>query len=179
MTRINANAGPGAGNYAVTTPKAGGQTSFGEKLQNGLTAAGGAVASGVSLAGGALGLGAPAGIVSQAISSATTFNNGGATAQPYAASIGGAVGAGINSVSSGGGGGGAPAVGTSGPNLMSGASTGNVGFNNNAIASESAGLQQMLNVQMQVQKENQMFTSISNVLKTKHDTVKNTISNVR
>lgn len=28
-------------------------------------------------------------------------------------------------------------------------------------------------------KENMVFTSVSNVLKTKHDTVKNTISNVR
>ncbi len=177
MTRINQNSGAG-GNYTVSAPKAGGQTSFGEKLSNGLTAAGGAVASGVSLAGGAVGLGAPAGIVSQAISSATTFNNGGATAQPYAASIGGAVAGGINTVGGSGGGGVQPS-GAGGPNLLAGASSGNVGFNNNAIASESAGLQQMLNVQMQVQKENQMFTSISNVLKTKHDTVKNTISNVR
>jgi hypothetical protein len=37
---------------------------------------------------------------------------------------------------------------------------------------------QMLQVQIAMQRENQMFTSVSNVLKTKHDTVKNSISNV-
>jgi hypothetical protein len=181
MSRISMNGVTGGtGAMEVTQPKQGGKTNFGEKLQTGLSAGGQALAQGVSLAGGAVGLGGPAGVVSQAISSATTFTNGGATGNAYAASIGGMSAGGINTVGGGGGVQGAPAGGgMGGVNLTAGASTGNTGFNNNAIAGESANLQNMLNVQMQVQKENQVFTSISNVLKTKHDTVKNTISNVR
>ncbi len=179
MSRISMNGVTGGtGAMEVTQPKQGRKTNFGEKLQSGLSAAGQALASGVSLAGGAVGLSGPAGVVSQAISSATTFTNGGATGNAYAASIGGMSAGGINTVGGGGSVQGAPA-GNGGVNLTAGASTGNTGFNNNAIAGESANLQNMLNVQMQVQKENQVFTSISNVLKTKHDTVKNTISNVR
>lgn len=36
-----------------------------------------------------------------------------------------------------------------------------------------------LTVQMAMQQESRMFTSVSNILKTKHDTVKNSISNIR
>jgi predicted ribosomally synthesized peptide with nif11-like leader len=36
-----------------------------------------------------------------------------------------------------------------------------------------------LSVQIAMQRENVVFTSISNVLKTRHDTAKNSISNVR
>ena len=38
---------------------------------------------------------------------------------------------------------------------------------------------QYLQLQNQVQNENRKFTMISNIMKTKHDTVKNSISNVR
>jgi hypothetical protein len=38
---------------------------------------------------------------------------------------------------------------------------------------------QYLQLQQQMQHENRTYTAISNVLKTKHDTVKNSISNVR
>jgi hypothetical protein len=34
-----------------------------------------------------------------------------------------------------------------------------------------------LPVQMSIQRENQVYTSVSNVLKTRHDTVKNSIGN--
>jgi hypothetical protein len=37
----------------------------------------------------------------------------------------------------------------------------------------------MLQVQMAMQRENTMFSSISNVLKTKHDTAKNSVGNIR
>jgi hypothetical protein len=39
--------------------------------------------------------------------------------------------------------------------------------------------QQMLKLQMAMQRENLVFTSVSNVLKTRHDTAKNSISNIR
>lgn len=38
---------------------------------------------------------------------------------------------------------------------------------------------ELLKVQMSMQRENQIFTSISNVLKTRHDTAKNAIGNIR
>ena len=38
---------------------------------------------------------------------------------------------------------------------------------------------EMLRVQIALQRENTMFSSISNVLKTKHDTAKNSVSNIR
>jgi hypothetical protein len=38
---------------------------------------------------------------------------------------------------------------------------------------------QMMQVQIAMQRENQTFSTWSNVLKTKHDTVKNAISNIR
>ena len=38
---------------------------------------------------------------------------------------------------------------------------------------------QYLQLQAQMQAENRAYTAVSNIMKTKHDTVKNTISNVR
>ncbi len=38
---------------------------------------------------------------------------------------------------------------------------------------------QYLQLQMQMQSENRSYTAISNIMKTKHDTVKNSISNIR
>jgi hypothetical protein len=38
---------------------------------------------------------------------------------------------------------------------------------------------QYLMLQEQMQRENREFTMISNIMKTKHDTVKNSISNIR
>jgi hypothetical protein len=38
---------------------------------------------------------------------------------------------------------------------------------------------QYLLLQVQMQRENRAYTSVSNVMKTRHDTVKNAISNVR
>jgi hypothetical protein len=39
--------------------------------------------------------------------------------------------------------------------------------------------QQYLTLQTQMQRENRQYSAISNIMKTKHDTVKNSISNVR
>ena len=38
---------------------------------------------------------------------------------------------------------------------------------------------QYLQLQSQMQEENRSFTAVSNIMKTKHDTVKNSISNIR
>ncbi len=50
---------------------------------------------------------------------------------------------------------------------------------NNDIAEMSRQQGEMLSLQIAMQRENLMFTSISNILKTKHDTLKNTVSNIR
>jgi hypothetical protein len=47
---------------------------------------------------------------------------------------------------------------------------------NQESASASAGI---LKIQISMQRENLVLTSISNVLKTRHDTIKNSISNIR
>jgi len=38
---------------------------------------------------------------------------------------------------------------------------------------------QYLQLQSQMQNDNRQYTAVSNILKTKHDTVKNSIDNVR
>ena len=50
---------------------------------------------------------------------------------------------------------------------------------NNDLAEISRQQAEMLSLQIAMQRENLMFTSISNILKTKHDTLKNTVSNIR
>ena len=47
------------------------------------------------------------------------------------------------------------------------------------LAQQSGETAAILKVQMSMQRENQVFTSVSNVLKTRHDTAKNAIGNVR
>lgn len=63
--------------------------------------------------------------------------------------------------------------------IFSGAGTNGMGQYSTNLAEMSAQMNQMLNVQIAMQRENLMFTSISNVLKTKHDTLKTIISNIR
>ena len=163
----------------VTTAKQTQGATFGEKVNAGLHAAGSAVASGASLLGGALPGGA---LISAAVSSVGSLAGGGsgAAAASYAAT--GVVGfsGGAGGTTAGGGGvsigGGTPGAS---PNLTAGAGTNGIGQYNNDIASMSAQNSQMLQVQMAMQRENTMFSSISNVLKTKHDTAKNSVSNIR
>ena len=149
----------------VTVPKQTQTKSFGEKLNEG-------IATGATILGSVM---PPSPLISAAISSVTGLANSSAAAASYAAT--GIVGfsGGNNttpqSVTIGAG-------NVGGPNLTAGAGT-NAGAYNTDIASMSAQNAQMLQVQMAMQRENTMFSSISNVLKTKHDTAKNSISNIR
>lgn len=147
---------------------------FGQKVATGLQAGAGALTQGASLLGGALG-GNFAGVVSAAASGigGMTAKPGGMTSSSYAA--------GVSSLNFGGGAGSTGIAGGSagGVNLTGGTSTGNVASNNQSISEGASQMQQMIDVQIQMQRENQMFTSISNVLKTRHETAKNSISNVR
>lgn len=178
MSVNNINGGmPNRISMNVTVAKQTQGATFGEKVNAGLHAAGGALAQGASLLGGALPGGA---VISAAVSSVGSLagGSGGAAAASYAAT--GVVGfnqggtAGGSPISVGGG-----SAGATGPNLTAGAGTNGMGAYNTDIASMSQQNSQMLQVQMAMQRENTMFSSISNVLKTKHDTAKNSVGNIR
>ena len=181
MSVNNINGGmPNRISMNVTVNKQTQGSTFGEKVSQGLHAAGGALAQGASLLGGALPGGA---VISAAVSSVGNLagggGGGGAAGASYAATgvvgfSGGAGGAAVGGspISVGGG-------SAAGPNLTAGAGTNGMGGMNNSIADMSAQNNQMLQVQIAMQRENTMFSSISNVLKTKHDTAKNSVGNIR
>jgi predicted butyrate kinase (DUF1464 family) len=60
----------------------------------------------------------------------------------------------------------------------SGSSTTISGMNSDLVQSQADNAA-LLKVQIALQHENQVFSSVSNVLKTRHDTVKNSIGNIR
>jgi hypothetical protein len=173
----------------VTTARQTPQTGFGARLQNGLNSAASAVGTGVGAVAGMI----PGGqIVSAAVSSMHTFSStsgSGMAGAPYAGVMGTAVapmGGGSASMMSGvagvgggvaggvGGGIGAPSAGV-GSNA-SATDTVNGSFSLNKMAEENS---KLLNLQAAIQQESQTFTAISNVMKSRHDCIKNSIGNVR
>jgi hypothetical protein len=150
---------------------------FGQRMQAGLANAGNAIAAGAGLLGGAV---PGMGIVSAAVSSVSN-HIGGPSSASYASSgmvnVGGGVGGPINTTV--GGGTGPVTGGGAGPNFGTGVSQNDVGMGNQAIGGMQDQMSSMLRLQYQMQKENMAYTSMSNVMKGKHDTVKNTIQNVR
>jgi len=168
------------------TPK----TDFGDRMKAGLDATAGAVASGAAIAAPFVPGGA---IVSAAVSSMTTFANQG-TGSPQVAGQYQSAMSGVTSLGGGSGGvntpvGGAPtpggpSIGTTvgSPNYMPGggsSSGGTIGQMNTSLSQAQDDNAKLINLQIAMQRENQVFTTVSNVLKTRHDTVKNSISNVR
>ncbi|MBZ4417186.1 hypothetical protein [Myxococcus sp. RHSTA-1-4] len=172
----------------LTTARQTPNTGFGARLQSGLNNAAGAVGAGVGAVAGMI----PGGqIVSAAVSSMHTFSStsgSGMAGAPYAGVMGTAVapmGGGTGSMVSGsvgvsvGGGVGGSIVGT--PTAGTGANasptdTVNGSFSLTKMAEENS---KLLNLQAAIQQESQTFTAISNVMKSRHDTIKNSISNVR
>lgn len=163
---------------------------FGDRMKAGLDTAAGVVANGAAVVGGIIPGGA---IVSAAVSSIGAMTNnvtpthggGGAVAAQYGA--GGVVqmggGSGLNTGGGSGGGvlGGVNIGSTGGgsPNYVPGGGGGAVGDMNQQLIQSQTENAQMMKLQMSMQRENLVFTSVSNVLKTRHDTAKNSISNVR
>ncbi len=152
------------------------KSDFGDRIQAGLSQAAGVLANGAAMAAPFIPGGA---VVSAAVSSLNTMGQQmTAGSSAYAAtgvtSLNTTVGGAGTSVAGGGVGG----IGNSLPGA-GGAGAGATGSMNVGMSDSASELGKMLQVQMQVQKENQVFTTVSNVLKTRHDTVKNTISNVR
>ncbi|MCC6810405.1 MAG: hypothetical protein IT381_23440 [Deltaproteobacteria bacterium] len=137
-----------------------------------------------SLTSGGMGFGA-----SSLIMTATTANN----PQRMASAQGTAFGAGaaaLPGMDSGGGGGVGLSAGIGGAGGASGggaigAAAGGGGQDQLLNATKQMQETQMsfnlqyLQLQSQMQHENRSYTAISNIMKTKHDTVKNSISNVR
>ncbi len=166
-TRISMNVSIGKQSQGMT---------FGEKVNLGLQQAGQVLADGATLIGGAL---PGAGIISAAVSSVGRLTNG--PGAPASAAVYGAAGVlpttGL-STTLGGVAGVAGPMKITDPSIQVGTTSGQVASMNTDLASRSEENGKMLQVQIALQHENQVFTSVSNALKTKHDTVKNSIGNI-
>jgi hypothetical protein len=169
-------------------------TSFGARVQAGVNNAAGAVAGGVGLA---TGMFSGGGIVSAAVSSMTTLTAQGATggaSTPYTAVLPGAGGGtaggvgtvgvpSVNTTVGAPGSVGIPGVGgggsAGGPNYLGG----NTGAPGSEFNGELAGMFQeqknLLKLQSAMQQESQKYQAVSNVLKSRHETAKNAIGNIR
>jgi hypothetical protein len=194
MTGINGLMGPRMSTN-MTVERQTPNRSFGARVQAGVNNAAGAVAGGVGMA---TGLMPGGGIVSAAVSSMSALSSGvtgnATTGAPYAAlpGAGGGGGVGVPSVNTtvggpstvgipgvGGGGGGGGSIGGTQPNYLGG-NTGNVGTEfNGELASMFTQQKELLKMQASMQHESQRFTAISNVMKNRHDTLKNSIGNIR
>jgi hypothetical protein len=155
------------------------RTDFGTHLRNG-------VAAGANVASGAISVAAPmipGGAVLSAAASGVAGGMGGGTGSygsgaPAGTQFGGAdnipVGGSYLNTQTGGAGGGA-------------AGGGGVPGSQQDLLNQTKGMQEMaqsfnlqyLQLQEKMQSENRSFSTVSNVMKTKHDTAKSSISNVR
>jgi hypothetical protein len=181
---------------------------FGDQLLAGVQNVGGAIASGAAMAAPLVGGGAIVSAAVSTVSNiagALGTSSGAATAGAYTSGLVGlGGGTGINTTVGGGApvpggntgigggvaGGGLGGMAVGGGGGLGGGGVPGVGGGGGGLTNDIAGLQsmiaqnaqqnaQLLGVQQQMQRENVMFTTVSNVLKTRHDTVKNSISNVR
>ncbi|MCP4502343.1 MAG: hypothetical protein GY822_20500 [Deltaproteobacteria bacterium] len=153
-----------------TTVRQSPRTDFGAQMRNG-------VAGGAQVAAGAAGVAAPfvpgGAVVSAAFSNAAKSMGGG----------GGSMGA-----ASGGGGVSAGDIPFNGPGMESAGGGGKKSGNmQQDLMNQTQDMQEMmasfnlqyLQLQNKMQAENRSYTTISNVMKTKHDTAKSSIQNVR
>lgn len=162
-----ANATPVRMSQSTNVGRTAPDTGFGTRLKTGLDTVSGAVGSGVAMAASAM----PGGsIVSAAISnvSSLTSSASGAVGSQYASGVS-SLGGGFPGT--GGSGGSIGGIPTSGTGVPSGIGS--------ELNSDASNLNNMLSFQMQFQRENQAYTAISNVMKTRHDTAKNAIGNMR
>lgn len=156
-------------NTGSTTVRQSPRTDFGTQMRNGIGA-------GAGIVGGAVGVAAPfvpgAAVVSAAVTGAGQAMTGGGA--------GGAMGAGGGFVT-------ADSIPTFGPGLNTPTNTASTGNPQQDMINQTKNMQEMmasfnlqyLQLQEKMQQENRSFTTISNVMKTKHDTAKSSINNVR
>lgn len=168
----------------TTTERQTPKSDFGDRIRNGLQTVAGLVQQGASVAAPLVPGGA---IVSAAVSSLSSMgdqmaSNPGAATVPYASAATGVVSLGSGSgaaAANGGGSVGGLSAGGVGNTMTGGGSAASNAMSNTGTQSMAGEMGRMLEVQMQMHRENQVFSTVSNVLKTRHDTVKNSISNVR
>jgi hypothetical protein len=156
--------------------------SFGKRVQAGIQATGSIVGSGLGIAGSSF-AGGPA-ILSAAVSSASVLGNqhaSGAVNTTYSNRVNYSTGPSGTIGSSGSGGSSAGGSGVNVPSAAAGTSS-----SDSSVAAGTSSVEEMrrentelLGIQVQLQRENQLFSSISNSLKTRHDTAKNSIANMR
>jgi hypothetical protein len=152
-----------------TTVRQSPRTDFGAQVRNG-------VAAGAGAAGGAIGVAAPfvpgAAVVSAAVTGAAGSVQGGS----------GGFGGGSGQIAAGG-----ETIPFGGPGLNTPTGQQSTGNSQQDMINQTKGMQEMmasfnlqyLQLQERMQAENRSFTTVSNVMKTKHDTAKSSISNVR
>ncbi len=169
----------------ATTERVTPKTNFGDRVQQNLASVGGAVAAGVGVAASYIPGGA---ILSAALSGATTFASAQSSGQaPSGARVGayymaGVAGPGASVPVPGSTGGSVPTGGSIGGTAPSGGMQipGAGGMPNpmDVLQAQAASNMQFLVLQNQMQQENQRFSTLSNVMKTRHDTASNTIRNM-
>jgi hypothetical protein len=182
MTKIDSSLNMPRMSTNVTTARVTPDTSFSARVQSGVGTAANVVAGGVGMAANLV----PGGsVVSAAVSSLTTFgNSSGSGSAPYYGAALASGGVPMNTTvgaSSGGAipGASGPAVSNNGQVSLPGGGGVSGGEFNGEMQSMFAEQKKLLNVQISMQRENQVFSTISNVLKTRHDTSKNAIGNIR
>lgn len=151
-----------------TTVRQSPRTDFGTQVRNG-------VAAGAGAAGGAIGVAAPFVPGAAVVSAAVTGAAG-------AVSSGGGTMGGSGQVATGPDG-----IPLSGPGLNTPTGTKPSGSSQQDLLNQTKDMQEMmasfnlqyLQLQEKMQAENRSFSTVSNVMKTKHDTAKSSISNVR
>ena len=194
INRIDPNGAPVRMSTNLSIDRQTPKTDFGNRVKAGMDTAANAVATGAAVAAPFVPGGA---IVSAAVSSMGTMSAAGAqggvatqysgyTTMPTPTGTMNPGGLSTTMPTGGGVGGGAPALpgvgSTAGgapsvvPNSAAGGAMGS--FNADLESMRRTNLE-LMQAQMSMQRENQVFTTVSNVLKVRHDTVKNTIQNVR
>ena len=155
------------------------RTDFGTQVRNGISA-------GAGTAGAAIGVAAPFVPGAAVVSAAVTGAAGGVSGSGGGYGTGGSAGGG--SISAGG-----EQIPFNGPGLGTaqgggaGGAQGSGGGSQQDLLNQTKGMQEMmasfnlqyLQLQEKMQAENRSFSTVSNVMKTKHDTAKSSISNVR
>ena len=166
-TRIDST--PVRMNTKVTEDRQTPKTDFGARMKDGLSTAAGALATGLGVAAPLVPGGA---IISAAVNSVGTLSNSMSSGQRNG------VGGGVNTSRAIGGTGTMPSTGTSTGSVTNMPSQG-YSEGMDLLQAQQASNMQFLTLQNGMQQENQKFSTLSNVIKVRHDTAKNSISNIR
>ncbi len=160
-------------NTKITAERQTPKTDFGTRVKDGVGVTANAIATGASVAAPLVPGGA---VISAAVSGVNTLT-GSLSSGQRAGGVGGGV-------ATRGAIGGTGSMGTTTGATGSTGSTGVIAGDSysqgmDLLAAQQASNMQFLTLQNQMQQENQKFSTLSNVIKTRHDTAKNSIANIR